>query len=199
MQFITSFLFGISASLDSLLLGMAYGIHGIRIGIRQNILISFITLLGTCLAILCGMWVFPLLPSQFSHFLGSIILILFGVWCIVRFFIQKKKEYPQNTCLSPPEFQINPHKNNSYITLPFSQAIILGTLLSANNIGIGLSASIAGLKLLPAVVITTLFSVIFLFMGNKMGRFSFLQTAGNFADPLSGLLLILLGVFQWFS
>ena len=45
-----SLLFGISASLDALLVGVSYGIRGIRIRLWQNLAISLVTLLGTCLS-----------------------------------------------------------------------------------------------------------------------------------------------------
>lgn len=65
-----------------------------------------------------------------------------------------------------------------------------------NNIGIGLSASMAGLPLLPAAVTTLIFSVLFLLCGNQLGQSRFLRLIGNAADPISGLLLIGLGIIQ---
>ena len=44
MQIIPSLLFGISASLDALMIGIGYGIRGIRIRLWQNLVISGITL-----------------------------------------------------------------------------------------------------------------------------------------------------------
>ena len=64
---------------------------------------------------------------------------------------------------------------------------------AVNNIGIGLSASMAGLHLIPAAVSTLGCSILFLLIGNRMGRSRILRFIGDAADPISGLLLIGLG------
>lgn len=46
MQLLPSLLFGISASLDSLLVGIGFGLRRVRIRIWQNLVISLVTLLA---------------------------------------------------------------------------------------------------------------------------------------------------------
>ena len=53
-MFIASLLFGISASLDALLVGISYGLRNVRIRLWQNLSISLVTLLGTCLSVGLG-------------------------------------------------------------------------------------------------------------------------------------------------
>ena len=83
------------------------------------------------------------------------------------------------------------HRN---LTLP--QTLALGCALSMNNIGIGFSASITGLPFLPASISTFFCSFGFLTLGSRLGRSVLLQRVGEYADPISGLLLILLGLWQ---
>ena len=84
--------------------------------------------------------------------------------------------------------------------LTHKELVLLGLALSANNMGIGIGASMAGIPLMAASVFTFLCSVCFLHMGNvlgsRLGQLKFLRLADRFADPLSGLLLILLGICQ---
>jgi putative Mn2+ efflux pump MntP len=80
--------------------------------------------------------------------------------------------------------------------LSLSQILVLGCALSMNNIGIGFSASITGLPFLPASVSTFFCSFGFLAFGSRLGRSAFLQQIGEYTDPVSGLLLILLGLCQ---
>ena len=61
-----SLLFGISASLDALLVGVSYGIRGIRIRLWQNLAISLVTLLGTCLSVGLGHRMAAFLPDSVS-------------------------------------------------------------------------------------------------------------------------------------
>lgn len=125
MSILPPLLFGISASLDALLVGMALGLQKVPLPARHNLLISTVTLIGTVISIGLGNLLLPLFP-----------------------------------------------------------------------IGIGFSASITGLPFLPASVSTFFCSFGFLAFGSRLGRSAFLQQIGEYTDPVSGLLLILLGLCQ---
>ena len=84
------------------------------------------------------------------------------------------------------------------LCLSFPEVLGLGVSLTLNNIGIGLSASIAGLALIPAAIATLACSLLFLYAGNRLGRSRLLQFMGAAADPVSGTLLILLALLQAF-
>jgi len=189
MQIFPSLLFGISASLDALLVGISYGLRGARIRLWQNLLISGITLLGTCLSVGFGDWLAPRLPEIPGRYAGSVILMLFGLWYVVKWLLKK---------LSAPRGTVRLSAADSSVGLSFPGVILLGAGLSVNNMGIGLSASIAGLTLLPAAIATLLCSVLFLFSGNRLGRSRPLQLLGTASEPLSGILLIILSFLQAF-
>ena len=189
MQIIPSLLFGISASLDALLIGISYGIRSVRIHPWQNLLISGITLLGTCLSVGFGDWLTLRLPDIISRYVGSMILMLFGIWYIAKWLtktLTHSREITQTAASA------------SAPRLSFPEVLVLGVGLSLNNMGIGLSASIAGLTLLPAAIATLICSLLFLFMGNRLGRCRLLKFMGTAADPISGILLILLTFLQIF-
>lgn len=196
MQLFSALLFGISASLDALLMGVSYGLRNIRIGLRQNILISMITLLGTCLSVGFGSILGPLLPASLGKWAGSGVLILYGLYYLIKSMKKLRENSPNQT-----EIHYTQKQDSSELSLPLSygSALTLGVALSVNNIGIGLSASIAGLSLIPAAIMTILFSVSFLFLGNHLGRSCLSRWIGNAADTISGVLLIVLGVWEWFS
>lgn len=187
MQLFPALLFGISASLDALIVGMSYGLRKVRVRLWQNLLISLITLLGTCLSVGLGIWLAPILPPFISQTAGSIVLILLGFYYIVKSMIQCFQKYHNGKNLSASEMQP---------TLSLPEVFSLGFALSVNNMGIGFSASIAGLSLAPTAVTTFLCSISFLFVGNRLGRCRLLKFAGDTADLLSGLLLIGLGVCE---
>ncbi len=189
MQIIPSLLFGISASLDALLIGISYGIRSVRIHLWQNLLVSGITLAGTCLSVGFGSWLAPRLPHMVSRYAGSMVLMLLGIWYVVKWMVKMlahTREMTQAASAGPVPY------------LSFPEVLGLGVSLSLNNIGIGLSASIAGLALIPAAIATLACSLLFLFAGNRMGRSRLLQFFGAAADPVSGILLILLALLQAF-
>lgn len=187
MQLFPSLLFGISASLDALIVGVAYGIRRIRICLWQNLLISLITLLGTCLSMGLGVFLIPFLPPAAAQAAGSIILMLFGAYYMIKSMLgffkkcRKKQDFPLQAA-----------------SLSFPELLSLGLSLSANNMGIGLSASMAGLSPVPAAISTLLCSFFFLFLGNCAGSLRFFRPAQNAGELLSGVLLIFLGILGLF-
>lgn len=196
MQLIPSLLFGISASLDALLVGISYGLRRVRIRLWQNLVISLITLSGTCLSVGLGAWLAPLLPGILSRLAGSIILMFLGLYYIIKWaagFVRGKTTH----CARPEAF-ICSGGESSHPGLSLPEVFFLSLTLSINNMGIGLSASMAGLPLIPASAATFLCSVLLLLMGNRLGRSRMLGLIGHLADPLAGGLLIGLALLQIF-
>lgn len=199
-MFVASLLFGISASLDALLVGISYGIRGIRVRFWQNLVISLITLLGTCLSVGLGHRLAPLLPEMISHCAGSLILILLGIYYITKWILTLLQGSPPKAPpkAQPPHEMTSASQKESIPQLTLTEVFTLSLTLSLNNLSAGLSASLAGLTLLPTAVSTLVCSMLFLFSGNRLGQNPVLQFAGRAADPLSGALLIGLGLVQFF-
>lgn len=193
MQLLSSLLFGISASLDALIVGISFGLRRVRILIWQNLIISLVTLLGTCLSAALGNRLLPLLPSFLAGCLGSLILVLFGIYYITKWILANLRN---SRIVNGENHELTEASANTGLS-PW-EICFLSLTLSVNNIGIGLSASMAGLRLLPAAIATFGCSVLFLLAGNRMGRSRLLQFIGCSADPISGLLLIGLGILQFF-
>ena len=198
MLLLSSLLFGLAASLDAFLVGMTYGIQKTRITLHKNLIISLITLLGTCLSVLLGNWLLPLLPADGARLVGSFILMFLGLYYVLKSMICFLKKY-HSAKHTPPDLNstsTNLPQSNTPLDLSVIEAVILGITLTLNNMGIGFSASITGLPLLPTAITTLLFSVIFLMLGNRLGRCKLLTFTQKAADPISGLLLITLGLCQ---
>ncbi|RKJ17991.1 hypothetical protein D7X48_19970 [bacterium D16-50] len=198
-MFFASLLFGISASLDALLVGIGYGIRGTRIKLWQNLVISLITLLGTCLSVGLGHRLVRLLPGVIGDYAGSLILILLGLYYIVKWTISFLRcDSGETASENPGHEMVSASVSIAFPCLKLTEVLVLSLTLSLNNLSAGLSASLAGLTLLPAAVSTLACSVLFLFAGNRLGRNPVLQLAGKGAEPISGGLLIGLGVMQFF-
>ena len=192
MSVLPSLLFGISASLDALLVGMALGLQKVPLPARHNLLISTVTLIGTVISIGLGSLLLPLFPTGIGTRIGSSVLILFGLYYVGKWLLSKwccSFSPDSNLCQEKKKFA-----GQRELSLP--QTLALGCALSMNNIGIGFSASITGLPFLPASVSTFFCSFGFLTLGSRLGRSVLLQRVGEYADPISGFLLILLGLWQ---
>lgn len=188
MSFVSSALFAISASLDAFIVGVNFGIRKIHIPFLHNLIISLITLAGTVLSILFGQSLAPLLPAETASLAGSVLLILIGIFYLLKSMYEVIKKYQSDP------LDKKPVSDNEIAFTRLGHTFLLGITLSINNMGIGISASIAGLPLLSAALLTLFFSIALLTIGNRIGNarpFRYLQ---QYADPLSGLLLIGLGL-----
>lgn len=194
MQMLPSLLFGISASLDGLLVGVGFGLRQVRIRIWQNLTISLVTLLGTCLSAALGSRLLSLLPPFFSGCVGSLILMLLGIYYITKWLAASLRNRQAGT--GENRELTGASATGALPGLSIWETCFFSLSLSVNNVGIGLSASMAGLPLIPAAASTFGCSILFLLIGNRMGRSQLLQFIGNAADPISGLLLIGLGMIQ---
>lgn len=197
---IASLLFGISASLDALLVGVGYGIRKVRIRLWQNLAISLVTLLGTCLSVGLGHRLAVFLPGKGAAYAGSLILIALGLYYVGKWFlalVRSRRKRSADFWAGYRERQIT-GCGEPADSLGCSEVLVLSLTLSLNNLSAGLSASLAGLRLVPAAIATLVCSVLFLSAGNGLGSCRGLQLLGCAADPLSGLLLIGLGLVQLF-
>lgn len=197
MQLVPSLLFGISASLDALPAGVSFGLRGIHVRLPQNLFISLVALLGTCLSVGCGSLLTSRFPPEISRFAGSLILTLWGVCYLAKGIpgILRSRQPRSGADPGTAPLISAEHPSESLTT---AQILLLSVTLSANNLGIGLSASIAGLALIPAATATCICSVLFLYLGNRLGRSRLMGLIGGLAEPLSGVLLISLGLIQFF-
>ena len=197
MQLVPSLLFGVSASLDALLVGVSYGVRGVRIRLWQNTFISLVTLLGTCLSISFGSILVPLVPSVISSCAGSLILSILGIYYIAKWLFSSTGQQEPDHLLNQKQSALKTAEQPRGC-LSTAEVFFLSLSLSINNLGIGLSASLTGLTLVPAAVATCFCSVLFLLAGNLLGQSRLLRLIGDLADPISGLLLIGLSLIQLF-
>lgn len=182
MYIVSSMLFAFSVNIDAFLIGMSYGIRKIHITFIHNLIISLISFAGTFLSLFLGRQLLTFLPAFLTDSLGSIILFALGIFYIVKSFFR------QNNSL---------HTEDLKLTLPLREVFLVGAALSLNNIGIGIGLGISGILLFPTAVITCLTSALFLLTGNHIGNAAFFHTSSRYADLISGILLLLLGFFNY--
>ena len=197
MQFISSLLFALSANIDSFIVGMSYGIKKSDISLLKSTIISLVTLVGTIAAILMGTEISQLLPASCTVGIGCALLIGLGLYYILKAlfgFLKnkiRKTEVKTNEHVSAPADQ---ETKTALLTL--KEGLFLGLALSINNFGMGIGASITGLRLVPTAVISLVVSVIFLYAGNFIGKTKMPRISDQTADIISGLILVGLGIYE---
>lgn len=179
MRLFSALIFAFSVNTDAFLVGVSYGIRKIHFTLLQNLLISLISFAGTLLSLFLGRRLLFFLPDRLTACTGSILLFVLGV-----FYIGKSLKGSENSL----------HAESMRTALPLRQVLLLGSALSLNNVGIGIGASMSGIMLLPTALITFLTSAVFLSGGNHLGNAALLRLSNRYADLLSGVMLLLLGI-----
>lgn len=212
MHILSILLFVISASLDNLVVGIAYGIKKLKISLLSNLLIAFISCAGTFLSMLLGKLIGYFISPVNANIIGSIILMILGLWFITSSLkkkVTKKEELPIE---SPHKKQIkidyyncgelleSPEKadiDNSG-NIDVKESLALGVALALNNMGLGIGASISGLSLTLTSLLTFVFSFLTIPIGYYVGKKFLSKILESNADMISGIIIILLAVYQFF-
>lgn len=211
LSFWTSTLLVIAVSLDSMGVGIAYGVRGTRITVLSGIIIALCTAVMMSISMTAGQFLAELLPFSRTEMLGGIILILIGCWQLLqgwRNFVNhlgiRDSSRPLLHLRIPflgVVMQVLRDPNladaNWSGTIDPRESIILGGALGMDAFGAGFGAAISGFSLwvVPFVAAAC---VAFVFIGLSVGSHvmsSWLKQRG-FALP--GLFLIAIGIWQMF-
>lgn len=198
MHIISTFLFSVSANIDNFTVAVAYGIKKIKIGIFSNLLIALISGIGTFLSMSVGLLINKFLSSNISNITGSIILIVIGLWFVFDYYRKKKENF--NNIINNYNILDNPKKiykdNSRYIDI--KEAITLAFALTINNLGLGVGASITGLNIFFTTSITIIFSILFIIFGYFVGNSYLAKLFGKYAPLVSGILIVISGLYEIF-
>ncbi|KJG12452.1 manganese efflux pump MntP [Photobacterium iliopiscarium] len=178
MSFLLALIFSLSSNLDNFVIGLSYGVKNEKIPLTANAIIAFITALITFISMLGGKLVTQLIPNYVSNELGSVIFILMGGWFIGSDLLKKQQQQKQHTVLN------------------FKGAVMLGLLLSINNIGVGILGSITHLDITLVVTLTFITGMFLTYAGNHIGHSTIGNIVGKYNDLISGSLLIMLGMLS---
>lgn len=195
MAVLSLLLFALSGNLDSLVIGLSYGMRGICIRLEAGILISSLVMAGTALAMVLGQSLLCFLPLDFARFLGSAVMMGLGLGCLWNVWKNRKEptEEEQWPSRHPEQFDKDGSRH-----IDWKESLALGGALALNNVGLGLGAGAVGLGLLPASGAVFMVSFGLLYSGNFLGRKRRKKDSGRGMEALSGILMILLGAGELF-
>ncbi|HHT98307.1 MAG TPA: sporulation membrane protein YtaF [Clostridiales bacterium] len=193
--------FALSSSGDNFIIGLNYGIKKIKINNFMNLIVASISCLGTILAMLLGNLISDLVSPKYSNIIGGLTLISFGLYMLITSIIKtnnnnisKQKTFKYFNLIDNPELL---DTNNSK-TIDFKEAISLGILLSLNNIGLGIGASIAGLNIVLTSFFSFLFSFLFIKIGFAIGGIFSFSKLSKVIEIVTSCMIILLGLYELF-
>ena len=216
-MFTNSFLLAISSSIDSLGIGITYGIKNTKITFKAKIVLFFIALVISIISIWFGNILKYILPDFITHYLGSIILISMGIFICFQSLKKSKKNISSSNikninieetiCSIFIKFlgiTIKIIKNPSFSdldksnTIDAKEALFLGLALSLDSFCIGIGFSIMNLSSVLFPLLVSFFQLFFLSLGNSLGQkiYNFSNLPDNIWSIISGILLIIIGFFR---
>ncbi len=185
------------------MIGVAYGIKKIKIGIMANLIIALVTSAGTYLSMTVGKHIAALLPGSGSNVLGAAVIGLLGLYFIIQSIIKLSKNTKPKELALKDVSDMMEYAEESDIdrsgTIDKREACLVGIGLMLNNLGTGVAASITNVNVLFTTIATFVISILTLLLGEAIGNRAFGKLFGKYAPLFSGILLVLLGIFQYFQ
>ena len=212
----------VSANLDSLIIGMYYGVKNTRILLSTNLLIAFIVGAGSLLSLLFGKLAAQLVPPFAAHCGSALLIIAAGLWIIRQ--EMKKSPLPDADSVSKENKGSAEDNDNNDNTdgrdffrnleailesplcadqdrsgyIDHKEGVLLGLALTLNNLVICLGAGVSGAEPILVAGLNAVLNLLFLSLGIKLGCcLGFSEKTKRYAGYTAGLLLVLAGLYEW--
>lgn len=216
-MFLNYFILAISLSIDSLGIGITYGLRNTNILFSAKIVLFFISILMTTLSLLIGDVVTSIFPEALTSIIATFLLVFMGIWIIFQSLHTEdtgdslRKSTLSKTLPRPTVYQffirflgitiqiirdpISSDLDDSK-DIDVKESLYLGFALSIDSLCVGICSSIIGLSSFFFPLFIATFQLIFLTLGRFIGKkISGISKFPNMVwSILSGLLLILIGI-----
>lgn len=172
--------FSLACNLDTLVLSLGYALRGTHISAGGALVIAAVTTAVTWLSLALGGLAAALLPPVLPRMLGGLVLVGIGAW----FLLDSLRRWGQPDAQAPP----------APATVPAQVA--LAAALAVNNAGAGVAAGVSGIAPGWAAAVNFAVTLLALLLGRTLGRSAAGRALGRYALPLSGALLVALGLWE---
>lgn len=210
---LSSLILAFSSSIDSLGIGITYGIKNTKISFMGKVVLFVISFFISVLSV----WFGDLIKNIFSSFatklIGDIILIAMGIFVCFQAISKnemKKTVYEENEKIYSFFIDFlgitikiikNPSSSDldSSNSIDSKEALFLGVALSLDCFCIGVGGSIIGISSLFFPLFISIFQLVFLNVGTLLGKklHNLSLLPDNTWSIISGVLLILIGFVRF--
>lgn len=170
----SALLFSISSNLDNVVVGMAYGIKKIKIGLLANLIIAITTSLGTFLSMTVGTYIAKFLSKHTANILGAVIIIILGVYFVIVSIPNLKKNTSSKSLAVKDVTDMVKYAEESDLDnsgdIDIKEAILVALGLTFNNLGTGVAASITGVSIQFTLIFTFTLSIVAILFGEYIGN-----------------------------
>jgi putative sporulation protein YtaF len=205
----------VSSNLDTLGVGCAYGARRFWLPFQSNLVCALIPCVGTFLTMVLGSTIRGVISEQLGSILGAAIMVASGAALIVRYFRRPgerrtdEKPLPRNRVKGQaPLFsflqELRRVLKDPFLvdydysgSLEINEALVLALALTLNNLSCGFAAGLLGLNVSLMIVLSFLISLIFFSLGIRIGLLFIARWFGEKGDLVSGIMLILIGLYEF--
>ena len=210
------------SSIDSLGIGITYGLENTKISYIASVLLFFISFFTTFIAIWFGNILINIYSDIVTSFLGSLILTCMGCFIIFQAINKDTKDFKENYIKNNNINKLNNEKIHTLFLKSFGitikiiknpifsdldnskkidakESIFLGIALSLDAFCIGIGGSILGINSILFPITVSCMQLFFLKLGNYIGHKlnTLLNLPQNIWSILSGIILILIGLTKF--
>lgn len=185
INLISAILFSFSANLDNIAIGISYGLKKIHISNYKILMISIFTTLFTFISMYLGDYFSKILNKNIANSLGAYLLIILGIYTLVKDMLNKNNP-----------ITLKDISKCKIVKICFKDFMTIILMLSTNNIAAGIAASVTGVNILLTIISSFFFSYIFLYIGNKIGKYTINNFIQKNCNLISSLILIIIGIIQ---
>lgn len=189
---LSSILLAISSSIDSLGIGITYGLKNTKISLIGKIILFTISITTTYFSIFLGNFIQSFFSTLLTKFIGNGILFFMGIYICCQSL--KNKNTFSNVFNNP----ISSDLDNSNL-IDSKEAIFLAIALSLDSFCIGVCGSIVDISLALFPFLVSIFQLFFLSIGTFVGCHinKFYKLPQNIWSLFSGILLIIIGICRF--
>ena len=175
----------ISVSIDSLGIGITYGIKNTKISISAKLIIWLIATTISLLSSFMGKLLSGFLPAFIIDFIPSFLLCIIGIWILSQGILSQNNSFSD-------------FDNSNKIDT--KEALFLGLSLSVDLLGIGIGSYFSGMNMYIFALCVGFFQLLFLLLGTFIGRkiISISKFSPKICNIISGVLLIFIGIANLF-
>ena len=177
-------LFAAACNLDTVLLSAGFAARGVVLRRGYGLVIAALTTLITWLSLALGAGAAALLGGRTAQVLGGLVLAGMGAWFLLDWL---RRPGP------PPE---GAEEAGEAEAAGLRGCVALAAALAVNNAGAGAAAGVSGISPGLAAAANLLATLGALPLGRTLGSHLAGRLLGKYALPLTGGLLILLGLWE---
>ena len=203
MNILSIFLLCLAPNLDNMAIGLAYGAKKISVPPKSNLAIALFSGFATFVSSFFGNLLTNYIPNYLGNVIGGSIVSIMGIYTIISYLHSRMKTkkiqesnymYIDNIRAVMNDPSIADRDYSGDISL--KESILLGIALALNCLGTGFGAGMAGVNILVLTAAVTVFSLFTISIGALIGKRYATKLLGDRATLISGMILLLVGIYQ---